>query len=376
MQTERIIAIKKLGKAKCMDIEVDNREHVFFCNGIAVGNSHSYSYSYLTYITAFLKAHKPLDFYCSWLNHSKNKQKPLDEVSALIYDAKKNGYRIEAPCILHKNRNFKLINNRIIFGLSHIKDVGDKDCDKILKTFKDVDFKQCGYLCVLMKLLNIKKTAAKRLLGVGALDYLNKSREQMLFDFELLLKLTKKEIEYINTTLNIREYSSVIDLFSKILELGSGKGKCLSNKTREQNIRSLVSLAQNKPSSNIDDIKTISAWEKSFLGISLTCSKLDILNKVKTNINCYEFDFMQNDYNTQIAILAEILTYRDFLDKNDQEMAFISIADAYNKVEGVIFGSVWPSIKSLIQNNETLIFYGIKNQDTFIINNVEVPKEK
>ena len=109
--------------------------------------------------------------------------------------------KITVPDLLLMNQNFCISNEKIYFGLTDIKNVGLSVYKKLIKLNEDYPIKDlCWTQCLFMILDNITSTAAKALASCGALDIYNKSRTSMLFEYEIILELTKKEKEILQNT--------------------------------------------------------------------------------------------------------------------------------------------------------------------------------
>ena len=97
MQAEKIIGIKPIGKHPTMDIEVGNKNHTFFGNGIATSNSHAVGYAMNSFLSAYSKVHFSKLFYWSYLSEAKQKVKPFLEVYQLVNNAKAQEVPINGP---------------------------------------------------------------------------------------------------------------------------------------------------------------------------------------------------------------------------------------------------------------------------------------
>ena len=87
-------------------------------------------------------------------------------------------------------------NNKIVFGLSHIKQVGDSDSAVIMKyrPSKFTDFIRLHFNTEGEKLRSL---AVESLIGCGACDAYGLSRAAMMSVYLMLKELTPKEIEFI-----------------------------------------------------------------------------------------------------------------------------------------------------------------------------------
>lgn len=163
--TERIAAISYECDEMCYDVEMDNPYHNFVTgNGVVVCNSHSVAYGRLSYKTAYLKAHYPVEFMCALLN-TKDKQ---DDVLPYVANCKSMGIHILPPSLVEGNREWEMVDNASIrVGLTYIKGVGKKLNTDTDKEWKDI-------------VENNSSDVVKSLICAGALDFLKKSRGWMM----------------------------------------------------------------------------------------------------------------------------------------------------------------------------------------------------
>ena len=181
-QYANIINRVYLGIKPTYDIEIDKEDHIFYANGIATSNSHSVSYAKLSYATAYMKVHFPLHFFASSLYWAKEKINEKDEISELVYEAKKFGVDIMPPNLSGFRLGkfgFHIMNNKIYFGLSNIKGIGESACKKLLsvinlqenKVGKTIDKFTWIELLVLI-FTDTNKTLVRNSISVGMFDHL------------------------------------------------------------------------------------------------------------------------------------------------------------------------------------------------------------
>lgn len=98
--------------------------------GYSFNSAHSIAYAMLTYQTAYLKAHYPVEFFCALLNKNKDN---YGAINKYIMDAKQFNVAITPPHINKSESGFSVYDNQIIFGLSAINGIGEKLAQTILK---------------------------------------------------------------------------------------------------------------------------------------------------------------------------------------------------------------------------------------------------
>ena len=93
--------------------------------------SHSYSYSVLSFRTAYLKTHYPSDFYAAELSSWDGQ---VDKMLPVIADARKHNIKILPPDINISNRMFTAEDDFTVrFGLAGIKGLGEAGIVELLK---------------------------------------------------------------------------------------------------------------------------------------------------------------------------------------------------------------------------------------------------
>ena len=183
---EKVSAISYECDEMCYDVEMDDPYHNFVTsNGIVVCNSHSVAYGRLSYKTAYLKAHYPVQFMCALLN-TKDKQ---EDVLPYVANCKAMGIRILPPSLFEGNRDWTIVNgNAIRVGLTYIKGVGKKLVTEKCGAFNDREMLTTWKDIVAYNSSDVVKS----LICAGALDFLKKSRGWMMGNLLETQRFTKR----------------------------------------------------------------------------------------------------------------------------------------------------------------------------------------
>lgn len=335
--------------------------------------SHAVSYAINGYLSAYAKAHFPRIFFASYLRFAKDKIDPQQEIKELIRNASEMDINVYIPDFRNLNEFFVIKDKHIYFGLTDIKGVGSSVFKKILELTSNIDVKSLTWLqmCSII-LMSINSTAAKALISSGAFDYFKKSRTSMLFEYEIVSGLTKKELEQFISMSD--KNGSIKDGLNKLYADGSK-----INKNRKQNIYQLINLINNPPYSLIDKIEWLSDTESQLLGASITCSKLDTYDISMTNMDCKTYKNTILDKNIIMAgEVTNINVVKTKKGKNPgQEMAFVTIEDNGGILDSVVlFPEKWAEYKHHLFERNILIFVGnkTKNKDAFVVEKCFMPK--
>lgn len=332
--------------------------------------SHSVSYAINAYLSAFAKAHFPKVFFASYLRFAKDKIDPQAEIKELVQNAIEMDIDIRTPDLRNLNRHFILKNNKVYFGLTDIKGVGNNVFDKLLKVVENLDLENMDWTTTLLEiLLNINSTAAKGLIQSGALYYLKYTRNRMLFEYNLMQNLTKKELGFIVK-------NKQVDLLSCLNHLYE-HGKI--NKNRKQIIEDLIFSCKNPPYSLEDTPEWIADNEDMLLGCSITCGKVDMYDISMCNTTCKEFKNGERKDNIilggEIDYLSVIKTKKG---KNPgAEMAFVTLKDSTAILDNIIFfPEQYQQFKSVLFEGNVIIIKGnkTKNKDGLIVEKTFIAK--
>jgi DNA polymerase-3 subunit alpha len=333
--------------------------------------SHGISYAMNAYLSAYTKAHFPQAFFSSYLRFAKDKIDPQQEIKELVKNANEMDILVMLPDLRLMNELFTIYNDKIYFGITDIKGVGQSVYVKLKELVTKIDITKSNWLVIMLQILhNINSTAAKAIIISGCLDYLNKQRTEMVFEYELCSELTKKEIEYCLP--NIAPTTKLFDLLTFLINHPK------VNIKRKSAIQTLLRTLQNPPYSLTDKVEWLSDSESSILGVAISCSKLDTYDIEMTNMNCREFK--NSGITNNIVIAGEISGINIVKTKSGknpgQEMAFVSIEDQTGLLDSVVFfPEQFGKYKHHLFENNILVFSGnkSKSKDGLVVEKCFVP---
>ena len=335
--------------------------------------SHSVSYAINAYLSAYTKAHFPKIFFASYLRFAKDKIDPQAEIKELTQNALEMDIDVSIPDLRNMNQYFILKDHKIYFGLTDIKGVGDSVFKKLLSLQENkIDIHSTQWLYILCNiLLNINSTAAKALIQSGALSYTKKSRNSMLFEYDIISELTKKELEYIS--ININKYSCIEQGLKDLVT------NAKVNKNRKAIITTLLSTAAYPPRSLEDSAEWISDSEYTTLGCAITCSKIDMYDISMTNATCK--DFKNGGIKDNIIIAGEVDYINVTKTKNGKnkgaEMAFMTLVDSTGSLDSVVFfPEQYREFRNVLFQGNVLIVKGSRSRsgDAFVIEKCYIPR--
>ena len=294
--------------------------------------SHSVAYGYISYWTAYVKAHYPAEFFAVKLTTEKNDNKFLN----LIKDAKLFGFEILPPDINKSDVGFTIEGeSKIRFGLARIKGVGEETAKIIVEARKKYkQFKGLADFISKVKNRKINKKVIEALVKAGAFDFTKKRRE------ELLAKVTSSEKA----------------LFTA------------------QN--SLFGI----PKEEVEELDPLKL-EKEVLGFYISGHPLDNYEKLLKNRYTPIEDLEEWDRESEAVLAGVITELKVKKTKNGDYMAVFNLLDRTGIIECVVFPGVYEESKDLIEEDKVVVIKGFLDEDLetenvkFVVKEVHSPEE-
>ncbi|HRQ10344.1 MAG: DNA polymerase III subunit alpha [Trueperaceae bacterium] len=132
--------------------------------------SHAAAYAVLSYQTAYLKAHYPVEFAAALLTVERGDS---EKVAQYVADALHLGVEVLAPDINSSRGDFTPVGEVVRFGLYGIKNVGDGAVDHVLaERDRGGPFKDLFDLCNRIDTTVVNRRALEHLIKSGAMDSL------------------------------------------------------------------------------------------------------------------------------------------------------------------------------------------------------------
>ena len=302
--------------------------------GYGFGKAHAACYATISYRTAYLKAHHPVEFMTAFLTaESRGASGPSknEKIAEGVAECKRLNIKILPPDINKSGSEFSIENKKgIRFGLSAIKNIGEAAIRSIVSSRLNGPFTSLEDFCSRVDLGAVNKKTIESLIKAGAMDVFGKRAS-------LLIK-----------------YSEIMESVHK------------KKKQDRQGQVSLFDDPQDIPDSTLSDIEDFTLkeklnFEKEFLGLYLTAHPLmdeltSIRNKVTHDIGLV----MDESEGTKVKIGGIIESMRRiFTKKTGSEMAFITIGDEKGiVVECIIFPKIFDQYKSYLTRDTVIIVEG------------------
>ena len=135
--------------------------------GYGFNKSHSAAYALITYQTAYLKSHYPVEFYAALMSCDREN---TAKVVRTIHDARKNKVLVLPPALNASDLDFSVDEGRIRFGLGAIKGLGEAAIDAILEARQEQPFESFFDFFDRVDLRRVNKRVVEALVKCGAFD--------------------------------------------------------------------------------------------------------------------------------------------------------------------------------------------------------------
>jgi len=175
-----IKTVRAIGKEKTYDLEVDHPDHQYYLsNGILTSNSHAILYSQITYQTAWLKAHYPLEFLVANLKSevSSNAKISKNNIANIKEEIRRMNVKIFPPDINKSDTTYKIIDgNTLLTGFDALKYIGKDAIPEIIEKRPFVNFED---FLTRIDGRKVRAPAIQALAASGCLDSFGMSRKLM-----------------------------------------------------------------------------------------------------------------------------------------------------------------------------------------------------
>jgi len=343
--------------------------------------SHSVSYAYNAYLTAYTKAHFPREFFTSYLKNSIGKPDAYLEIQELVNNAKVMDIEVMPPNIKKMNKSFCLIEKRPTFGITEIKGVGGSVYDKMIDCIKknNISLDGCDWETFLIGFGRcIKIDSFEALILSGALDCFDLPRSKMCHDLKMFRELSKREIPWIEKYKKNNPSLSLLQCIRDMIRYNdwTDPKRPIYRKDRVDIVESIADATEDAGYNLIDSPSWLALQESKYLGTPLTCAKVDEYDVSAANCSCKEF---LNGFNSRngILIAAQIEAIREWKIKRGSAkgelMAFLTVSDASCTMDNAtMFSEEWAKYRSVVKEGEVVLLKGSRDlkRGSFLIKSV------
>ncbi|MDN2564760.1 DNA polymerase III subunit alpha [Aquibium sp. A9E412] len=154
--------------------------------------SHAAAYALVSYQTAYLKAHHPVEFLAASMTLDMAN---TDKLNDFRRDAMRLGIEVVLPSVMSSHRDFEVGEGRIYYSLAAIKGVGEAAVAHIVDKRREKPFASLEDFCARIDPKIVGKRVLESLVAAGALDCFGHERAALFAGVERLMGLAARSHE-------------------------------------------------------------------------------------------------------------------------------------------------------------------------------------
>ncbi len=282
--------------------------------------SHAAAYSLVSYQTAYLKAHYPVEFMCAVMSLDMTN---VDKLMLYKEECKKIGFKVLPPDINHSGADFCVENGNIRYALGAIKSVGAANMEAIEKErLAHGPYKDISDFIHRVDAKQINRRQLEQLIKAGAFDSLDKNRGKLFANIETIMQHIASATEL--------KTSSQSSLFGT------------------EELQAKVKLAEKPDWPELEKLKL----EAEAIGFYLSAHPLDSYSRGIERLGVKKCSEVFHGIRVGDTIRAKLAgcvnSFQKRISKNGNKYAFLEISDGTSNFEGLLFS------EGLVRFEETI----------------------
>lgn len=293
-------------------IDVVKAEKIFdLCYKFAeygFNKSHSAAYAFITYQTAYLKAHYPNEYMVALLNSVLGN---TDRLSVYFFELKRLNIPFVIPCVNQSLHCFHLRDNTVYFGLGSVKGVGEQPVQDIITERLNGPFTSMYDFFHRLKGSDVNKRVVEHLIKAGAFAAIESNKNKLLGCYEPVME--KMHIS------SKHQQSGMIGLFESL---------------DEDVFTDIINGSTHAGFSELELLK----MEKDLVGDYLTAHPLDQFLAM-TNESFPMKDITIDCDGQSVTVIGILSDVQHRLSKSNQPFSKVQVEDFTSKREAMAFRS-------------------------------------
>ncbi|MBI9111687.1 DNA polymerase III subunit alpha [Maridesulfovibrio ferrireducens] len=298
--------------------------------------SHSAAYALISYYTAFLKAHFPVEFMAALMSTEMNN---TEKTIMYINACRDMEVTVRQPDINLGKARFSVHHGDILYGMAGIKNVGEEAIDEIvIEREKNGSFSSLIDFCSRVNLRRVTKRVIEYLIRAGAMDCLDVTRAGLMAGLD-------KAVSYGQRKTKEKE-SGMLNMLDM---LGGSK--------ESDSAPTPVTFEEFNTEEWDDDEKL--KLEKEALGFFLTSHPLLAYHHEMKRLGLVTIDECKQMSNgAQVRLGIIIPTYKEYVTKKGDKMAFCQMEDMTGSGELTMLPNTFAVAEHFLSEDQPLLIKG------------------
>lgn len=317
--------------------------------------SHSTAYALISYQTAYLKAHYPIEFMAALLTERMGSK---EKVAQYVVEAKRMGIEILPPDVNESYGNFTVVGDKIRFGLTAIANVGENVINSVVQERKQGGpYKSFYDFCSRIDPSVLNKRVVESLIKAGAFDSLGYSRKYLMMRYEKVIS----------------------DVLKSRKDMALGQFSLFGTQEAQEFFEEETTTMHEEYSK-----EDLMALEKEILGLYVSDHPLMGLEGILKEVSDVEIADLEEAGDGSIKTIVGIISkIQKLYTKKGELMLFVTVEDMTSSVEVIVFPALLERYQDDLYPDNIVAITGrvdIKEDQVKIIANevldIEVEKEE
>ena len=292
-------------------------------SGYAFNKAHSAAYGLISYWTAYLKTHYPVEFMAALLQGTKDNK---DKTALYLGEARRMGIQVLSPDVNESVYAYSAVGDVVRFGLGAIRNVGDKAVADIIAEREGKRGKFVNFMDFVRRvpLSALNRRLVESLIKAGAFDSIDPNRRA-------LYQIHETAIESV-VGLKRKEAEGQFDLFSDM------------DDADEQDVMGDASVTV--PDVEEWDKKTKLNFEREMLGLYVSDHPLSGMTAVLAGLREMSIAHLIDRAKTmgegqQVTIAGLVTNVDRRVSKRGNAWAIVTVEDLESSIQCMFFGKVY-----------------------------------